>query len=297
MRWRIATGWPTHYRLLRRLIGHAGKIRLFTDELGALIAGFKTALADRIRAHEVQGATIKINKSLAVDERRAEVAETKTLIRNHREALGDPDLSDREVMIDYLADFIEKTQNMIEQERKLRSLHVQSGWFRYPFATMAEPAKAIKLIHGWTAESYEHAAILTMRSSLHSMDRFFMQIRRLIMMLERPVGTPSNDGRVWRGYSAYNLRIIQKLLDIYRVYYNHVAVGEDKRTPAMRLGVAMGPVKLETILYFDPLAGRLPEGRRKPRRRAAPTGSLARPRRKPAMKPEESRQGNQLEAT
>ena len=74
-------------------------------------------------------------------------------------------------------------------------------------------------------------------------------------------------------------RIIQKLLDIYRVYYNYVAVGEDKRTPAMRLGLAMGPVKLETILYFDSLASRLPEARPKPRRRAAPTGSLARPRR------------------
>src|SRR3546814_11569307 len=104
-----------------------------------------------------------------------------------------------------------------------------------------------------------------------------MQIRRLIMMLERPISTPSNDGRVWRGYSAYNPRIIQKLLDIYRVYYNYVAVGEDKRTPALRLGLAMGPVKLETILYFDPLATRPPEEQTNPRRRAAPTGSTARP--------------------
>src|SRR3546814_10166151 len=110
------------------------------------------------------------------------------------------------------------------------------------------------------------------RASLHAIDRFFMQIRRLIMMLERPISTPSNDGRVWRGYSAYNPRIIQKLLDIYRVYYNYVAVGEDKRTPAMRLGLAMGPVKLETILYFDPLGNRQPEEQPEPRRRAAPTG-------------------------
>jgi hypothetical protein len=41
----------------------------------------------------------------------------------------------------------------------------------------------------------------------------------------------------------------------------------------------MGPVTLETILYFNPLANRLPEEQPRPRRRAAPTGSLARPRR------------------
>lgn len=135
------------YRLLRRLIGYAGKIRLFTDEDGALIAGFKTAFADRIRDDEVQGATIKINKSLTVDERRAEVADTKTLINEHREALGDPELSDREVMTDHLAKLIEKDHNMTEQERQLKGVHTRNGWFRYPFATMAEPAKAIKNIH------------------------------------------------------------------------------------------------------------------------------------------------------
>src|SRR3546814_5994725 len=110
-----------------------------------------------------------------------------------------------------------------------------AGWFRYPFHTMAEPHKCIKNVNSWPAESYEHAARMMMRSTLHPIDRFFMQVRRLIMMLERPISTPSNDGRTWRGYSAYNPRIIQKPLDIYRVYYNYVAVGEDKRTPAMRL--------------------------------------------------------------
>src|SRR3546814_14352018 len=113
------------------------------------------------------------------------------------------------------------------------------------------------------------------RASLHAIDRFFMQIRRLIMMLERPISTPSNDGRVWRGYSAYNPRIIQKLLDIYRVYYNYVAVGEDKRTPAMRLGLAMGLVTLETILYFDQMATRPPADKPTPRRRPALTAPPA----------------------
>jgi len=34
------------------------------------------------------------------------------------------------------------------------------------------------------------------------------------------------------------------------VFYNYVAVGEDKKTPAMRLGLAQGPIKIEDLLYF-----------------------------------------------
>jgi hypothetical protein len=275
-----------HYRLLRDLIGHAGKIRFYTDEDGALLAGFKTAFADLIQAEKVDGATIKIDKTLTVDERRKLVKETKTLVAEYKTNLGRDDISDHEAMVDYLAKEIEAYYNLTEEERARIDPITAQGWFRYPFDTMSEPHKWIKNVNSWPAESYEHAARMMMRSTLHPIDRFFMQIRRLVMMLERPISTPSNDGRTWRGYSAYNPRIIQKLLDIYRVYYNYVAVGEDKKTPAMRLGLAMGPVKLETILYFDPLANHLPAERPKPRRRAAPTGSLARPRRWVARDPQ-----------
>jgi hypothetical protein len=274
-----------HYRLLRRLIGHAGKLRFFMDEDGALQAAFKTAFVDRIRADEVDGAAVMINKSLTVDERRTLVAETKKLVDEYRAAAELDDLSDAEVRLDMLgheiAAFIELLNTKEDRELKWTDPLLPKGWFRYPFNTMAEPHKRIRVLNAWRIKDDLHAARLMKRASLHAIDRFFMQIRRLIMMLERPISTPSNDGRSWRGYSAYNPRIIQKLLDIYRVYYNYVAVGEDKRTPAMRLGLAMGPVKLETILYFDPLTNQMPEERAKSRRRAAPTGSLARPRRKP----------------
>ncbi|WP_193367117.1 hypothetical protein [Pelagibius marinus] len=156
-----------------------------------------------------------------------------------------------------------------------------------------EPHKRIKVLNAWRIKDDLHAAWLIKRASVHAIDRFFMQIRRLIMMLERPISTRSNDGRVWRGYSAYNPRIIQKLLDIYRVYFNYVAVGKDKRTPAMRLGLAMGPVKVETILYYDPLEKPVLDERPKPGRRAAPTGSLALPRRKSLVTPMFSQEGGQ----
>jgi hypothetical protein len=35
--------------------------------------------------------------------------------------------------------------------------------------------------------------------------------------------------------------VLAQLLEIYRVFYNYVAVGRDKKTPAMRLGLATTP--------------------------------------------------------
>jgi hypothetical protein len=36
-----------------------------------------------------------------------------------------------------------------------------------------------------------------------------------------------------------------KLLEIFRTYFNYCEVGKDKKTPAMRLGLAKGPIAPE----------------------------------------------------
>jgi hypothetical protein len=53
---------------------------------------------------------------------------------------------------------------------------------------------------------------------------------------------------------------VQKILDIFRVHYNYVKVERPRkdsagerlppRTPAMKLGLAKGQVRIEDILYF-----------------------------------------------
>lgn len=77
-----------------------------------------------------------------------------------------------------------------------------------------------------------------------------------------------------RVYSPYNPAIIQKLLDIYRVYYNYCAVGKGGKTPAMRLGLAKGKIRIEDILYFDPAKTSAPVEAKRPR--------IRKPYRKPA---------------
>ena len=60
------------------------------------------------------------------------------------------------------------------------------------------------------------------------------------------------DRRLWFGKNAYNPSVLAKLVEIFRTYFNYCEVGEDKRTPAMRMGLARGPVAEEDILYFVP---------------------------------------------
>jgi len=42
------------------------------------------------------------------------------------------------------------------------------------------------------------------------------------------------------------------MLGIFRVFYNYCLVRQDKKTPAMRLGLAKGKVSPEDIIYFPP---------------------------------------------
>jgi hypothetical protein len=63
------------------------------------------------------------------------------------------------------------------------------------------------------------------KASLHAVDAFFQKVRRRISLLERPIHSSANAGRVWNGYAAYNPATVQKLLDIFRVVHNFI----DKR--------------------------------------------------------------------
>ena len=91
--------------------------------------------------------------------------------------------------------------------------------------------------------------------SLHAVDSFFNRIRRRSSLLERPVPSATNRGRVWNAYSPYRPEQINKIQTILRACHNYVWLPEDKKrsvkgTPAMRLGLAKGPLDLNDILYF-----------------------------------------------
>jgi hypothetical protein len=89
-------------------------------------------------------------------------------------------------------------------------------------------------------------------ASLRGIEQFFMQVRRRYSLLERTLNSASRVDRIWNIYSLYNPVVIQRLLNIYRVFYNYAKKGDDKKTPAMRLGLAAGPVDIGRIISFRP---------------------------------------------
>lgn len=257
-----------HFRLLRRLIGNAGKIRFYFDQDDTLRAACISAFKGEIAAGRTDAFFVKIDKGLTVDERRKRVESTRVRYMQERLKRQQPDLSDWKLRILLIEEELGKPPS----KRGGR----QYPWLVFPENTMAEPDKAVCYLTDRSDYGRRRLAILHSRASLHAIDRFFMQVRRLLSMLERPIATPSNAGRTWHGYSPYNPRRVQQLLDIYRVYYNYVAAtaprpknrkkGDPKRkpgevkslpprrrgatTPAMRLGLARGRVRIEDILYY-----------------------------------------------
>jgi hypothetical protein len=126
-------------------------------------------------------------------------------------------------------------------------------WLAHPFPDMGEPKKAVCWLTDIGDKGYTDFELgkLFLRASLHPVDRYFAQLRRKTSLLERPISTASSGGSKWFAYDPYQPKVVEKLLEIYRIYFNYVKQGDDRMTPAMRLGLARGPVKLENILYYS----------------------------------------------
>jgi hypothetical protein len=146
-------------------------------------------------------------------------------------------------------------------------------WFTNPLADPREPEKQacwltnIKPISDdptLRAAQLDSMAEIYMKATLTAVDRFFMQVRRAITVAERGIPSASSERRIWFGKNAYNPHYLVMLLDIFRTYFNYCEVGADKKTPAMRLGLARGPVDPEDILYFRPKAQTAPAHQESP---------------------------------
>lgn len=240
-----------HYRLLRRILSGAPRFAFFMDQDDTLRAGCLSAFAWEIKDGKADAFFVKINKKLTIDERRQLVKATKEKFDRIRRQLKKPRMTDWQIRLFLVSLALGKLPKRITKRDR---------WFEFPENTMAEPERAICHLTDRGDLGLMRSTYIYARASLHAIDRYFMQLRRLLSMLERPIRSQSTE-RMWYGYSPYNPAIIQKLLDIHRVYYNYCKLGDAKKdangkvlrerqTPAMRLGLARGLVRPEDILYF-----------------------------------------------
>jgi len=228
-----------HFFFLNQLFSGVEKVRFFLDQdsgmRAACLAGFQQEIANR----SCDAFYVRISKEMTVDEKRRALSASRKEFRTAQKA--NPSLTENEVKL------------MLIKQRVASMAEIgkwKDKWLTHPFPNMSEPEKAICYLTAYGDYDTDHKAWLYNKASMHGVDRFFMQVRRRLSLLERPIKTASKTGRTWYGYSPYNPAMIIKLLDIFRVYYNYCLVGEDKQTPAMRLGLSRGPVTEEDIIYF-----------------------------------------------
>lgn len=253
-----------HIQLVARLLQRAPKLRFYMDQESGLRAAFMAAVPGRVKSRTADAFYVSVAKDQTVDEKRALVAKANRRLKKFLEE--HPDLTDDEVKV------VLMRQEMLSPE----TIGIfKDLWVNHPVPDLREPHKKVCWLTDIDIPSTDvnereqqlnHGARLLLKGSLSSVDRFFMQIRRGITMAERGVISASADRRLWFGKNAYDPDHLAKLLEIFRVYFNYCEVGEDKKTPAMRLGLARGPVASEDILYFTPEA---PERQRAPRGAAA----------------------------
>ena len=259
-----------HIQLVTRLLCRAKKIRFFTDQESGIRAAILTAVPKRVLDRTADAFYVKVLKDMSVDMKRALVGATKRRLARLAEKYGVTP---------------EAAELLAAEEELARMVAIGKWgdrWFRHPISEMREPEKSVCWLTDIDPVETEpdkrrlqlsHQALLHLKATLTAVDRFFMQVRRGLTLAERAVASANTDRRLWFGKSAYNPEVLVKVLGIFRTYFNYCEVGRDGKTPAMRLGLARGPIAPEDILYFTPEP---PERRRAPAARSLkPSGPVA----------------------
>lgn len=227
-----------HFIRLESLIGHAKDIRLFVDPEMGIDKAICNAFKHQIKDGYCKALIVKLNKGLTVDTRRTMVADTEIMLQE---------------LVDSGRAFSVNHAKRIVAQDSLKSPEFTNRhpriWFNVPIHKINEVGKRVFFINGYENEDKEELVTWMLQATLHPIDSFFQVVRRRVSILERPMQSSSNKGRLWTGKQPYNPEKINKLLQILRTYYNYCLTGIDGKTPAEKLGIAKGPVEIRKILY------------------------------------------------
>ena len=232
-----------HFRFLHDLFRNVEKTRFFMDQESGIRAACLSAFWQEVLEKRCDAFFVHIKSDLTINQKRKLVADAQREMDKLRES--DPSFAD-------LSDYDLRLIVIKERLRELAEIGKwHDRWLFYPFPDMSEPLKAICWLTDLHDQAYddEHLALLYSKATLHGVDRFFMQARRRLSLLERPISSANNEGRKWYGYSPYNPAMVGKILEILRVFYNYIEIGEDKKTPAMRLGLTCKPILIHMVLH------------------------------------------------
>ena len=224
-------------------------------------AAFLCAFVEEIKRGDAHGFFVRYTKYQTIDERKRILLDAQKARAKFRRSLPP-----------------EKRGNSKEVIRHMMRARIAAGqsygrwndeWILHPVPTISEPHKAVSWLTSNESVDEERKIDMFLDAGVARVDNVFMKTRRLISALERPVGTSSGHNRVWHGYAPYNPRMLEQYLAIFRATHNFVFVGDDGKTPAMRLGYARAPLTFEDILWPGQRIPRPKRSRRKGRALAA----------------------------
>jgi hypothetical protein len=229
-----------HFLFLKKLLGNVGKLRFFMDQDSGLRAACLSTFTDEILAGRCDAFYVRVNKDLTVHQKRRLVGMYNRDMDVQRNKY--PMLTDKSIRLLWIT----------EEMKRLKPIGKwDDRWLEYPFPDMSEPEKAVCYLTDRNDMEEMQLAHLYHMASLHKIDSFFNQIRARLNPLDRPMKSSSNRGGSYLRYQVYKPELVQKLLDIFRVYHNfHLKGHDDKLTPAMRLGLARAPIPIDDIINF-----------------------------------------------
>lgn len=230
-----------HFLFLKKLLPGVKNLQFSLDPEPNINAACLTAFSKDVIKGRVNAFLVRLNKSLTIDEKRKALAVREqefNRLRNNKLNKSDWELA-RELV------FKEYNRLLKTESAALKR------WVRHPLPHMGEPEKFVCYLTDICENTTNEDADMMLHASLHAVDRYFMQLRRRISLLERPIATASAARRTWHGTSPYNPQVAAHLLAMFRVAHNFTFIGKDKKTAAMRIGLAKQPFKLYDILSFD----------------------------------------------
>jgi len=229
-----------HFRFLRWMLPQVQSFRFYLDQEPGIRVAMLTAFQDLIIQDRLEAFFVRIAKTMTVDDKKLELARSETYLAKAAERF--PGLDRWHVAVEV----------MRQRFTDAASVHTNTSdrWVESVFSHMGEPRKHVLYATDRGNADPKEVAADMLSASLHPIDRFFMQMRRRIALLERPIATASSAGRMWHGYSCYNPHVAQKLMTSFRTIYNYCLVGQDGKTPAMRFGLAKKPITYDELLGF-----------------------------------------------
>ncbi|HIC45648.1 hypothetical protein [Methylophaga sp.] len=228
-----------HYQLLAEQFGFDNDITVvnYSDQESGLRAAFMSAFGEKVKKHQAELYYIRFLKGATREEREAASVRTEKRLSAVMKAQGCSREQAKLILCEIAL-----------QGRQKPVGHWSDNWGDHPLETPTEVYKAYSHMTDFGNKPLSIRARYLKKATLHPVDNYFMRVRRRVSQLERGIPTASRDRRIWYGKCFYRPDLVKKVSMVLMTYLNYVSL-DGKKTPAEKLGLAKGPVRLRDILF------------------------------------------------